>query len=50
MTLTARECFWLTLKQVRQLQDFSDLIHTLVHDVFFGTGQFETERHVLGDG
>ena len=50
LTLSAGKRFWFTLQQVCQLQNFRNLVHALVHHLFFRSGQFEAERHVFRDG
>ncbi|SUX76286.1 Uncharacterised protein [Citrobacter freundii] len=50
LTLSAGKRFRFTLQQVRQLQNFRDLIHALIHHLFFCASQFEAKRHVFCDG
>ncbi len=50
LTLTTGERLRLTLQQVCQLENFGNLGHALVNGLFFGAGQLQAERHVLGNG
>ncbi|MNZ98886.1 hypothetical protein D3C78_1181910 [compost metagenome] len=50
LTLPTGQGFRFALQQMRQLQHFGHLIHTLIDNLFFGSGQLQTEGHVLGDG